>query len=101
MCKVRSRITKDDFTVMWNRVFTVFCFFFIVGQRGSIQWCDNWVAFMDNMLQMKILQTDTRSIFVPTSVEKLSIDVTKHGAVLQTSQVAAGKSGKIRRLFFF
>lgn len=33
---------------------------------------------MDNMLQLQILQFDTRGLFVPTSLQKLVIDVSEH-----------------------
>lgn len=47
------------------------------GTKGHIGWDNNWVAFMDNMLQMVILTKDTRGLFVPTGIQKLVID-TKH-----------------------
>jgi fatty acid synthase, animal type len=37
---------------------------------------------MDTMLQIKLLGIDTRGLFVPTRIEKLSIDTTKHYAIL-------------------
>lgn len=37
---------------------------------------------MDNMLQMQIIREDTRGLFVPTSIQKLVIDVKKHVQVL-------------------
>jgi fatty acid synthase len=43
---------------------------------------------MDNMLQMHVLSEDTRGLFVPTSIEKLTIDTKKHVAYLQA--LAAG-----------
>ncbi|XP_032678573.1 fatty acid synthase-like isoform X2 [Odontomachus brunneus] len=48
------------------------------GRRGHIAWWNNWVAFMDNMLQMHILGTDTRSLYVPTGIKKLLIDPKLH-----------------------
>lgn len=33
-------------------------------------------------MQMKILTIDSRGLFVPTRIEKLSIDSTKHYAIL-------------------
>ncbi|CAG2054468.1 unnamed protein product [Timema podura] len=55
-----------------------------LGTTGKVQWSDNWVAFMDNMLQMQILQEDTRGLFVPTSIDKLTIDPKAHQNILQT-----------------
>lgn len=48
------------------------------GSRGTIAWSDNWVAFMDNMLQIQILGIDSRSLCVPTGIQKLVIDTTTH-----------------------
>ncbi|KAK9875949.1 hypothetical protein WA026_011050 [Henosepilachna vigintioctopunctata] len=43
-----------------------------------IKWEGNWVTFMDNMLQVKILQLDTRLLYVPTGIKKLTIDCKYH-----------------------
>ncbi|XP_045466442.1 fatty acid synthase-like [Harmonia axyridis] len=43
-----------------------------------VKWDGNWVSFMDNMLQIKILQLDTRLLYVPTSIRKMTIDAKKH-----------------------
>ncbi|XP_034946083.1 fatty acid synthase [Chelonus insularis] len=48
------------------------------GTRGKITWANNWVAFMDNMLQMQILGMDSRGLFVPTGIQKLVIDTKMH-----------------------
>lgn len=48
------------------------------GSKGRIAWANNWVAFMDNMLQMQILGGDTRGLFVPTGIMKLVIDTKSH-----------------------
>ncbi|XP_001605700.1 fatty acid synthase [Nasonia vitripennis] len=48
------------------------------GSKGQISWQSNWVAFMDNMLQIQILGMDTRGLFVPTSIKKMTIDTGEH-----------------------
>ena len=48
------------------------------GSKGKILWSNNWVAFMDNMLQMQILGGDSRGLFVPTGITKLVIDTRDH-----------------------
>nr|XP_003703606.1 PREDICTED: fatty acid synthase [Megachile rotundata] len=50
----------------------------IKGTRGRITWLKNWAAFMDNMLQIKLLGLDTRALYVPTAIRKLVIDVNCH-----------------------
>lgn len=39
-----------------------------------VNWADNYISFIDNMLQGKLLQEDTRSLYVPLSIERVSID---------------------------
>lgn len=46
--------------------------------QGEIKWSNDWVAFMDNMLQIKILAVDTRQLYVPTSIAQLVIDPEMH-----------------------
>ncbi|XP_067206011.1 fatty acid synthase-like [Linepithema humile] len=48
------------------------------GKQGHIAWLYNWVTFMDNMLQIKILARDTRNLHVPTGIQKLVIDTKFH-----------------------
>ncbi|XP_034192524.2 fatty acid synthase [Osmia lignaria lignaria] len=50
----------------------------IKGTRGRIAWMKNWATFMDNMLQIKLLGIDTRTLYVPTAIQKLVIDVKLH-----------------------
>nr|UEN71129.1 fatty acid synthase 1 [Glyphodes pyloalis] len=50
----------------------------VEGSRGRLAWVNNWVTFMDCMLQLKIIGQDTRGLFVPTRIEKLSIDANMH-----------------------
>ncbi|XP_020298388.1 fatty acid synthase-like [Pseudomyrmex gracilis] len=52
---------------------------------GHIRWSDNWTAFIDNMLQMKILLLDSRNLFVPTRIRKLVIDPEFHMKQIQTT----------------
>ncbi|VVC40005.1 Hypothetical protein CINCED_3A009213 [Cinara cedri] len=51
---------------------------------GRIGWFNNWVSFIDNMLQLRILNEDTRSLLTPVSLESLVINVDRHSLVLQT-----------------
>ncbi|XP_044732193.1 fatty acid synthase-like [Chrysoperla carnea] len=49
------------------------------GFVGQIQWKPSmWTAFMDNMLQLQILQEDARFLYVPTSIRKLTIYPHEH-----------------------
>ncbi|XP_046963942.1 fatty acid synthase-like [Vanessa cardui] len=50
----------------------------VQGTRGRLAWVNNWVTFLDCMMQMKIITKDTRGLFVPTSIDRISIDVNLH-----------------------
>ncbi|KZC12654.1 Fatty acid synthase [Dufourea novaeangliae] len=50
----------------------------IKGTKGHIAWMKNWAAFMDNMLQIKLLGFDTRALYVPTAIRKIVIDIKRH-----------------------
>lgn len=51
--------------------------------KGHIAWTNNWVTFMDTMLQLHILGYDTRNLYVPTSIQKLVIDPALHSLKLR------------------
>ncbi|XP_012058645.1 PREDICTED: fatty acid synthase-like, partial [Atta cephalotes] len=57
----------------------------ISGSQGQIIWKNNWVTFMDTMLQMLIIGYDTRDLYVPTSIQKLVINPMLHACKLQNN----------------
>lgn len=50
------------------------------GLCGKVKWNMNWVAFMDCVLQMNILQKDSRSLVLPTRIQRLRINSKEHMA---------------------
>ncbi|XP_067011949.2 fatty acid synthase [Anabrus simplex] len=46
--------------------------------HGELLWQGNWIAFMDNLLQMIILALDSRSLYVPTYIKEVSINTYEH-----------------------
>lgn len=50
----------------------------VTGKEASINWSNNYVAFMDNMLQLSLISTDTRGLYVPTGIKRIVIDVKHH-----------------------
>lgn len=49
----------------------------------ALKAVDNWPSFMDNLLQLSILQIDTRKLYVPVAIKKLVIDPKKHMESMQ------------------
>jgi hypothetical protein len=56
---------------------------------GNIRWSNNWVIFMDCMFQAWAFVEDTRSLFVATDIQKLTINTKKHYICLQSLDVNA------------
>ncbi|KAG7203848.1 hypothetical protein KM043_017902 [Ampulex compressa] len=54
----------------------------ITGSKGHIEWSDNWVTFLDSLLQLTVLSSDSRGLFLPTSIEKLVIDTDQHNTCI-------------------
>lgn len=50
----------------------------ISGTKAHIYWRKNWAAFLDNMMQLKLLGLDTRALYVPTAIRKMVVDVEIH-----------------------
>lgn len=48
------------------------------GTSGKLLWEDNWVTFLDTMLQMSILGSGQRSLRLPTRVTAVHIDPATH-----------------------
>ncbi|XP_039969049.1 fatty acid synthase-like [Bactrocera tryoni] len=48
------------------------------GLYGKVEWKYNWVTFMDAMLQIEILGTDSRTLLIPTKIRKLRINGSHH-----------------------
>ena len=53
------------------------------GLKGKVRWDMNWVAFMDCLLQIQILGKDSRSLILPTGIQRMTIDATKHSAMIK------------------
>ncbi|XP_039755412.1 fatty acid synthase [Pararge aegeria] len=61
------------------------------GTVGSLAWEDNWVAFMDTMLQFGIIGADTRELYLPTRLQRALID-----PAAQRAALAAGGELRVR-----
>jgi hypothetical protein len=56
----------------------------ISASTGLVKWEDNWTTFMDKMLQMKILQVDSKLLYVPVGIKKLTIEPLKHHQIVES-----------------
>ena len=48
------------------------------GLQGKVKWDMNWVTFIDSLLQIQVLRKDTRSLMLPTGIQRMTIDAKKH-----------------------
>ncbi|KAG5674367.1 hypothetical protein PVAND_004341 [Polypedilum vanderplanki] len=53
---------------------------------GELEWADNWVSFMDTMLQFSIMGKDLRELYLPTRIERVVLNPTKHLKLLEKSK---------------
>ncbi|XP_024206531.1 fatty acid synthase isoform X2 [Pan troglodytes] len=56
------------------------------GDSGRLLWKDNWVSFVDTMLQMSILGSAKHGLYLPTRVTAIHIDPATHRQKLYTLQ---------------
>lgn len=61
----------------------MYCFQ-LIGTQGRIRWNNNFMTFIDTMVQISTLRLDCREVMLPTFVRKIVIDVTKHCKILKT-----------------
>ena len=71
----------------------------LTGLTGKIHWSNNWVTFIDSMLQAWFFVDDTRSLFIPTEIQKVTINMTQHNVYLQSLDVKAER-GEFQTCFF-
>lgn len=45
---------------------------------GKLHWEENWISFIDTMLQFSILGKDLRELYLPTRLERAVFNPTKH-----------------------
>ncbi|KAK8766021.1 hypothetical protein V5799_007202, partial [Amblyomma americanum] len=54
--------------------------------HGMVKWEDNWVTFIDNMLQFSILPGNSKRVFrLPVKIESCRIDPRLHARIVQES----------------
>ncbi|KAJ8919483.1 hypothetical protein NQ315_002104, partial [Exocentrus adspersus] len=61
-------------------------------KKALIKWEDNWVTFLDNMLQLKILHTDTRLLYIPTFINRLTIAAKTHSKTVNSEILKGDKT---------
>jgi len=60
------------------------CFKLFSGTEGLVEWKDNWVTFLDSMLQMLIIAGSERDLRLPTRICSLRIDPVAHEKSVST-----------------
>ncbi|KAG5854295.1 hypothetical protein ANANG_G00036290 [Anguilla anguilla] len=53
------------------------------GDRGKLEWSDNWVTFLDTMLQMMVVGLAGRSLRLPTRIRSVCVDPALHAERVQ------------------
>lgn len=50
---------------------------------GELEWANNWISFMDTMLQFSIMGKDLRELYLPTRIERIVINPEKQMTMLE------------------
>lgn len=50
---------------------------------GELEWAFNWISFMDTMLQFSIMGKDLRELYLPTRIERITINPEKQLQMLE------------------
>lgn len=48
------------------------------GLNGKLQWNENWISYIDTMLQFSILGQNTRELYLPTRLQRIVINPKEH-----------------------
>lgn len=48
------------------------------GVAGKLKWNDNWISYIDTMLQFSILGQNTRELYLPTRLQRIVINPKEH-----------------------
>lgn len=63
----------------------------VAGMEGHLLWEDNWVTFIDAMMQMTLLSQPGKHLVLPTGIRYLSINPEQHrNKTLPTSSNKTG-----------
>ncbi|GFR04445.1 fatty acid synthase, partial [Trichonephila clavata] len=57
----------------------------IKGKKCLLKWTGKWVAFLDSLLQLTLLNFRERALCLPTRIQKISIDPVLHKAFMEKS----------------
>ncbi|KAK9502674.1 hypothetical protein O3M35_011396 [Rhynocoris fuscipes] len=58
----------------------------IDGNTAVIEWKDNWVTFIDGLLQFCIMFGNSRNLCLPSSIKKIIIDPIQHSSLAKDEQ---------------
>lgn len=53
---------------------------------GELEWSNNWVTFLDSMLQFMLISSNIRDLFLPTRIQRLVVDPIRHSALVNDGQ---------------
>jgi fatty acid synthase len=95
--QIVSKMSKDDFyKELRLRGYEYFGQFQgvlncdVSGERANLCWAENWITFLDTMLQFSILSNGSRGLYLPTRIQKVVLDpVVFKKFVVNNTQVEA------------
>lgn len=65
---------------------------FVSGEHGIIKWTNNWMIYIEAMLQMHLIRLNKQKLFAINYIQKVIIDPSKHICVLDQINPESGNS---------
>ena len=67
------------------------------GKWAEVIWNDNWITFLDSLLQASILTKTTRNLSLPVEIEQITIDPTEfYKSIERSDEPRTGKRRSVR-----
>lgn len=80
----------------YMNICTYFFFYYLTGKYGELIWNNNWISFLDTMLQMSILRLSGNGLRLPTRIKSITVNPLFHGKNAYTNDQE--QSGRVMHL---
>lgn len=71
-------LKKNKACQIYEYMYLIF-FYYFTGKYGELIWNNNWISFLDTMLQMSILRLSGNGLRLPTRIKSITVNPLFHG----------------------
>lgn len=88
-------LKKNKACQIYEYMYLIF-FYYFTGKYGELIWNNNWISFLDTMLQMSILRLSGNGLRLPTRIKSITVNPLFHGKNAYTNDQE--QSGRVIHL---